>query len=63
MTKFDVEFMQEVKQYYQQNKAVKQYNWDKVFTADDVAEKYNLTIGQAKRILYSKYVPVKGNKE
>ena len=55
MTKFDVEFMQEVKQYYQQNKAVKQYNWDKVFTADDVAEKYNLTIGQAKRILYSKY--------
>jgi hypothetical protein len=55
MTKFDTEFMQEVKQYYQQNKEAKQYNWDKAFTADDVAEKYNLTIGQAKRILYSKY--------
>ena len=59
MTKFDTEFMQEVKQYYQQNKEAKKYNWDKVFTAADVAEKYNLTIGQAKRILYSKYKPKK----
>ena len=59
MTKFDTEFMQEVKQYYQQNKEAKKYNWDKAFTADDVAEKYNLTIGQAKRILYSKYKPKK----
>jgi hypothetical protein len=70
MTKFSDEFMNNVKQYWEENKNTingkKQGNYrnldgvhrevirDKKFTMDDLAEHFSLTAGQAKRIVYIK---------
>jgi hypothetical protein len=64
MTKFSDEFMNNVKQYWEDNKNTingkkqggvhREVIRDKKFTMDDLAEHFSLTAGQAKRIVYIK---------
>ena len=70
MTKFSDEFMNNVKQYWEENKNTingkKQGHYrnldgvhrevirDKKFTMDDLADHFSISIGQAKRIIYLK---------
>tara|TARA_R110001583_G_scaffold14371_7_gene60223 strand:- start:535 stop:762 length:228 start_codon:yes stop_codon:yes gene_type:complete len=62
MTKFNDDFVNEVQQYWHEHKNDIKYkkeggvhrkvNIDRKFTMDDLAEHFNLTGGQARRIVY-----------
>jgi hypothetical protein len=64
MTKFSDEFIKKVKQHWEENKNTingkkecgvhRKVTRDKKFTADDLAEYFNISTGQAKRIIYHK---------
>jgi len=65
MTKFEESLMKEVQQYWEKNKGKPQgvtktggvhrkVTVEKKFGLNDLAEKYNMTTGQARRILYVK---------
>ena len=64
MTKFNDEFIQEVQDYWHEHKndikykkaggVHRQVTIDRKFTMDDLAEHFNLTAGQARRIVYIK---------
>ena len=54
MTKFNYDFVKEVQDFYNEGKKQKKsgYKGDKSFTAQMVADKFNLTLAQVKRMLY-----------
>ena len=52
MTKFSDEFVQKVQSYYKEGKKQKKTKNDKVFTIEDVVEKFGILPNQVKRILY-----------
>tara|TARA_R110002020_G_scaffold211459_1_gene417693 strand:+ start:158 stop:490 length:333 start_codon:yes stop_codon:yes gene_type:complete len=52
MTKFSDEFVQKVQSYYKEGKKQKKTKNDKVFTIEDIVEKFGILPNQAKRILY-----------
>ena len=64
MTKFSDEFIKKVKQHWEKNKNTingkkeggvhRKVTRDKKFTMDDLAEHFNISTGQAKRIIYHK---------
>jgi len=64
MTKFSDEFIKKVKQHWEKNKNTingkkeggvhRKVTRDKKFTMDDLAEYFNISTGQAKRIIYHK---------
>ena len=64
MTKFSDEFIKKVKQHWEKNKNTiygkkeggvhRKVTRAKKFTMDDLAEYFNISTGQAKRIIYHK---------
>ena len=50
MTKFSDEFVQKVQSYYKEGKKQKKTKNDKVFTIEDIVEKFGILPNQAKRI-------------
>ena len=54
MTKFNDDFVKEVKDFYNEGKKKKKsgYKRDQAFTAQMVADKFNLTLPQVKPMLY-----------
>tara|TARA_A100000171_G_C2126737_1_gene144014 strand:+ start:1629 stop:1937 length:309 start_codon:yes stop_codon:yes gene_type:complete len=64
MTKFNNDFIEKVKDHWEKNKDTingkkivgihKEFTKDKKFTMNDLAEYFNITFAQAKRIVYVK---------
>ena len=64
MTKFNDDFINQVQQYWNENKNKvlgkkvggihKQMTSDKKFTLHDLTEHFNLTLGQTRRIIYKR---------
>tara|TARA_R100001129_G_scaffold39727_2_gene26777 strand:- start:572 stop:763 length:192 start_codon:yes stop_codon:yes gene_type:complete len=54
LTKFNDDFVKEVQDFYNEGKKQKKsgYKRDQSFTAQMVADKFNLTLAQVKRMLY-----------
>ena len=52
MTKFNDEFIKEVKKFWEEGKKKKKWGHDPIFSIHDVLDRFNLTMAQAKRILY-----------
>ena len=52
VTKFSDEFVQKVQNFYKEGKKQKKASNDKVFTIEDVVEKFGILPNQVKRILY-----------
>jgi len=52
MTKFSDEFVKKVQDFYKEGKKQKKTSNDKVFTIEDVVEKFGILPNQVKRILY-----------
>ena len=52
MTKFSDAFVKQVQEFYNKGKKLKTTDNDKIFTIEDVVEKFGILPNQAKRILY-----------
>ena len=52
LTKFNDDFVKEVQDFYNEGKKQKKKKSDSIFSAQIVADKFNLTLAQVKRMLY-----------
>jgi hypothetical protein len=52
MTKFNDEFIKQVKSFWEEGKKQKKFKHDPLFSIHNVLDRFNLTMAQAKRILY-----------
>jgi|TARA_E500000305_G_C4024843_1_gene241182 hypothetical protein len=59
MTKFNDDFVREVKNFFNKGRKKKKpgYKRDGSFSINDIVEKFNLTEAQVKRILYVRKLP------
>jgi len=52
MTKFNYDFVKQIQDFYNEGKKQKKKKGDSIFSAQIVADKFNLTLAQVKRMLY-----------
>ena len=52
MTKFNYDFVKEIQDFYDKGKKQKKQKGDSIISAQIVADKFNLTLAQVKRMLY-----------